>query len=233
MKLDLDIRKTLRSGQRRFQLNVSFRSTASRIVVFGPSGAGKSMLLKAIAGLIKPDEGHIQLGNDMLFDARAGISLAPQQRRLAYLFQEYALFPHLSVRQNIAFGLVGGWRNPSASIRSEAVEYWIDAFRLSHVAHQHPAELSGGQKQRTALARALVASPRAILLDEPFAALDPELRREMRTELDELQRRLGVPMILITHDPEDARVFGDETIRMQEGSILPSPSIVQPMGLAG
>lgn len=233
MKLDLDIRKTLRSGQRRFHLDIRFRSTASRIVVFGPSGAGKSMLLKAIAGLVTPDEGHIHLGSETLFDARAGISLAPQQRRLAYLFQDYALFPHLTVRQNIAFGLAAGWRNPSPSIRSEPVDYWIDAFRLAPVAHQYPAELSGGQKQRTALARALAASPRAILLDEPFAALDSELRSEMRAEVDELQRRLGVPMILITHDQEDARIFGDETIRVQDGSIVPSTAMVKPTVMAG
>ncbi|NMM88605.1 ABC transporter ATP-binding protein [Rhodococcus sp. SRB_17] len=219
MQLDIDIRKTLRSGTRVFQLDVRLRAQGQRVVVVGPSGAGKSQLLKAIAGLVRPDSGHVRLDGQTLFDARAGTDLAPQARNVAYLFQDYALFPHLSVRQNIAFGLVRGWRNPRRDHGSDAVDYWLDAFHLDEVGHQAPHELSGGQRQRTALARALVARPRALLLDEPFAALDPALRATLRAELDALQRRLQVPMVLITHDPQDVAVFGEQVLHMRAGEI--------------
>ena len=219
MQLDIDIRKTLRSGQRVFQLNARFCAEGQRVVVVGPSGAGKSQLLKAIAGLMRPDSGHVRLDGDALFDAQAHVNLPPQARNVAYLFQDYALFPHLSVRQNIAFGLARGWLNPRRNHDSEAVDYWIDAFHLGEVAHQAPHELSGGQRQRTALGRALVAKPRALLLDEPFAALDPALRVTLRAELDALQRRLQVPMVLITHDPQDVEVFGEQVVHMRAGEI--------------
>ena len=219
MQLDIDIRKTLRSGQRVFQLNARFTAKGQRVVVIGPSGAGKSQLLKAIAGLMQPDGGHVRLDGQTLFDAAKGVNLPPQARNVAYLFQDYALFPHLSVRQNIAFGLARGWFNPRRNHASEAVDYWIEAFHLGEVAHQAPHELSGGQRQRTALARALVAQPRALLLDEPFAALDPGLRVELRAELDALQRRLQVPMVLITHDPQDVAVFGEQVLHMRAGEI--------------
>jgi molybdate transport system ATP-binding protein len=217
--LDVDIRKTLRSGKRTFQLNVCFRSDHQRVVIFGPSGSGKSLTLGAMAGLLKPDSGHIVLGGEVVFDAARRINLPPQARRVGYLFQDYALFPHLNVRQNIAFGLRRGWFNPRPEQRSEAVEYWLEAFHLQHLAHQLPGELSGGQRQRTALARALVAQPSALLLDEPFAALDPGLRVHLRGELDRLQQRLRIPMVLITHDPLDAEVFGEHIVRLREGAV--------------
>ena len=219
MQFDIHIRKTLRSGKRTFDLNVQLRSDSQRVVIIGPSGSGKSLTLKAIAGLMTPDSGHIRLGASTLFDAQAGINLAPQARNVAYLFQDYALFPHLNVRQNVGFGLARGWFNPRARDQHAAVDYWLDAFHLRPVAHQFPDELSGGQRQRVALARALVARPQALLLDEPFAALDQALRVRMRSELDALQRRLQVPMILITHDPEDARVLGEQVLQLREGTI--------------
>lgn len=220
MQLDLDITKTLHSGQRRFTLRVQLQSKSQRIAILGPSGAGKSLMLKAIAGLMRPDTGHIRLGGLVLFDHEAGINLPPQKRKLAYLFQDYALFPHLNVRQNIAFGLYKGWINPKVNANNEGVNYWLEAFDLQAVAHQIPCELSGGQRQRTALARSLVAEPRALLLDEPFAALDSMLRQRMREELDKLQQRLQVPMVLITHDPEDAKALGHEVHTMCNGNLV-------------
>ncbi|MDB5887097.1 MAG: molybdenum transporter ATPase [Polaromonas sp.] len=224
MNFDIDIRKTLRSGKRKFQLEVQLRSDCQRLVILGPSGSGKTQTLKAIAGLMTPCSGHVRLGGTTFFDARAGINLAPQSRQLAYLFQDYALFPHLNVRQNVGFGLARGWFNPKAREQRASVDHWLDLFQLAAVAQQFPDELSGGQRQRVALARALVAQPRALLLDEPFAALDPALRIVMRQELDALQRRLQVPMVLITHDPEDARMFGDQVLQLNEGALHAQPA---------
>ena len=220
MQIKVDIGKTLRSGERTFELSARFESASRRVVIHGPSGAGKSQLLKALAGLVTPDHGHIELAGRRLFDSGAGVDVAPQRRRVAYLFQDYALFPHLNVRQNIGFGLQRGWRNPWSGVDGETIAYWLRAFELDHVAHQLPHELSGGQRQRVALARALAPRPDALLLDEPFAALDHGLRERMRAELDALQRKLAIPMILITHDPEDARVFGDHVLRMEQGRIV-------------
>lgn len=223
MELDIDIRKTLHSGSQHFDLSVQFQSYHRRMVIFGPSGAGKSLTLKAIAGLLKPDAGHIRLAGTTLFDRSCHTDLAPQARQIGYLFQDYALFPHLTVRQNIASALVKGWRNPARQFTHPEVEYWLAAFHLEGLATHFPSQLSGGQRQRTALARALVSHPRALLLDEPFAALDPALRVRMRSELDELQRRLDIPMILITHDMDDVAAFGEHVVHLLAGRVDDHP----------
>ena len=219
MLLDLDISKTMRSGQREFHLQLKYASSGDRLVILGPSGSGKSLLLQMIAGLLTPDSGYLKLAGRTLFDHQQRINLTPQQRQVAFLFQNYALFPHLSVRQNIAFGLRRGVFNPRVNMRNETVDYWLENFGLTAVQQQKPHELSGGQRQRTALARALVTEPRALLLDEPFSALDPDLRIHMRNELRELQERLAVPLILITHDVEDVKAFSDETLCLKEGQM--------------
>ena len=221
MPLTVDIRKTFVSAERRFTLDVSFAATNQRVVLFGPSGAGKSLTLQAIAGLQHPDEGTITLNGAALFDSARRIDLKPQLRRFAYLFQDYALFPHLNVRQNIAFGLHPGWLNPRARFRHPEVDYWLNALDLRGVAGNHPAQLSGGQKQRVALARALVAQPQLLLLDEPFSALDHALRQRMRRELSDLQTRLDIPMLLITHDPDDVAAFGDQVVQIIDGRVQP------------
>ncbi|CAB3719209.1 Sulfate/thiosulfate import ATP-binding protein CysA [Paraburkholderia phenoliruptrix] len=219
MPLNVDIRKTLESAERRFTLEVAFNASTQRVVLFGPSGAGKSLTLQAVAGLLRPDEGTIALHGQTLFDSSRGIDLKPQARHVAYLFQDYALFPHLNVRQNIGFGLQRGWLNPRARNRVAEVDYWLDALEMRSVAGHYPAQLSGGQKQRVALARALVARPQLLLLDEPFSALDSHLRQRMRQELSELQTRLDIPMVLITHDPDDVAAFGDQIVQISDGRV--------------
>ncbi|ONT27904.1 ABC transporter ATP-binding protein [Burkholderia cenocepacia] len=223
MSLVVDIRKTYANAERRFTLDMSFTATTQRVVLFGPSGAGKSMTLQAIAGLLTPDAGTITLNGEPLFDAARRIDVPTRERRVAYLFQDYALFPHLNVRQNIAFGLTSGLRNPRAKTVPPEVAYWLRAFDLEALAGQYPSQLSGGQKQRVALARALVAQPRILLLDEPFAALDGAMRQRMRHELAELQARLDIPMVLISHDPDDVAAFGDQVAQLSEGRVQANP----------
>ncbi len=219
LKLAVDIRKTLRSEKREFTLDVSFTSSSDSLVIYGPSGAGKSLTLQAIAGLLTPDSGSIRLNGSLLFDSSQRINLAPQARKTGFLFQNYALFPHLNVLQNIGFGLHAGWRNPGRHLLQERVAHWLKVFELEPVANQYPHQLSGGQQQRTALARALASDPQALLLDEPFAALDPDLRSRMRHELIELRSRLHIPLIMITHDSEDVRLLGDEVLEIRDGRI--------------
>ncbi len=228
MSFDVDISKTVVSERRRFDLRVRFKTRAKRTVIFGPSGAGKSLTLQALAGLLKPDAGRIAFADQVLFDSAVGADVPARLRHFGYLFQDYALFPHLNVRQNIAFGLHLGLRNPSSignnEAADEAVQKWLAAFELTDLAAQRPIELSGGQRQRTALARALVNSPRALLLDEPFSALDPELRGRMRAELDELLQRIDIPAVMITHDPQDIDWFGDEALYLNNGVIGEAPA---------
>lgn len=234
MSFDVHIEKTVASGQRRFHLRVRFQTQGQRTVIYGPSGAGKSLTLQALAGLLTPDAGRIAFRGEVLFDSLAGTDVPARQRHFGYLFQDYALFPRLNVRQNIAFGLYRGPVNPPARATGRgidgAVDRWLDAFELNDVAGQRPAELSGGQRQRTALARALVNSPRALLLDEPFSALDPELRSRMRNELDALLRRIDIPVVMITHDPEDLGWFGDEALYLRDGAVTAMPAEPQHEG---
>jgi molybdate transport system ATP-binding protein len=218
--INLHIRRTVSAGARAFQLDVHIESTSSRIVLFGPSGSGKTLTLQAIAGLLRPDSGSIVVAGDTFYDSDSGVCLAPMQRRLGYLQQDYGLFPHLTVAQNICFGLQGGLLNPRRGRLAQSAGRWVDAFGLGPLLNSYPAEISGGQKQRVALARALAPQPRLLLLDEPLAALDVDLRDRMREELAALQARLDIPTILITHDPEDAALLADDVYLIQDGQVV-------------
>ena len=217
---DVTLGKQLRHDASRFDLDVSFASDALRLVLFGPSGAGKTQTLKMLAGIVRPDRGRVAIAGRVLYDGALRVNLTPQQRRLAYMFQDYALFAHLTVRQNIAFALRSGWLNPPRGVADDAVERWIDAFHLQAIVGHYPHQISGGQRQRTALARALVHEPTALLLDEPFAALDQRLRQSLRDELRELQAQVGLPMLLITHDDEDVAALADDVVHIHAGRVV-------------
>lgn len=219
MQLDLALQKTLRSQNRTFKLDIKVTSNSQRIVIFGPSGAGKTMILKSIAGLISPDQGHIKIADTVLFDSTKKINLKPQQRNLAYLFQNYSLFPHLTVGQNIAFALIKGIVNPNKQEMPRQAKHWVEKLELADLLDLYPQQLSGGQQQRVALARALTSNPRMLLLDEPFSALDSDLRHKVRHEINELQHQLKIPMILISHDIEDVELFGEHVIKIQDGQL--------------
>lgn len=216
---EVAVAKQLRFGSTRFDLDVRFASDARRLVLFGPSGAGKTQTLKMLAGMVRPDRGWVRLGGQTLFSSDAGVNLPARQRRLAYVFQDYALFPHLTVRQNIGFVTRPGWLNPRRGERHARAEHWIEAFELQQVVDLYPHQISGGQRQRTALARALLNEPAALLLDEPFAALDSGLRQRLREDLCALLDTLQIPMLLITHDEDDVRTLAQEVVQLQAGRV--------------
>ncbi len=217
------LRKHLRQGDSRFDIDVRFSSAARRLVLYGPSGAGKTQTLRMVAGITRPDAGRVAVAGRVLFDGAAAVDRPPRERRLAYVFQDYALFPHLTVRQNIAFATRQGWRNPGPRAQGAAVEGWIERFGLQAVAGHQPHQISGGQRQRTALARALVTEPAALLLDEPFAALDKALRRRLRDELLELLEPLALPMLLITHDDDDVAALAEQVVHLAGGRVVDAP----------
>ena len=221
---DIRLRRQLRHEASRFDLDVQFRTDAQRVVLHGPSGAGKTQTLRLIAGIGRPDAGHIAVAGRTLFDSAGGVSLSPQARRIGHVFQDYALFPHLTVRQNIAFALRPGWRNPPRRGAAPEADRWIEQFSLQGVAGHHPHQISGGQRQRTALARALVTRPAALLLDEPFAALDRGLRQQLRDELLQLQAALQLPLLLITHDEEDVRCLAQAVVHIDGGRVVDRPA---------
>lgn len=199
-----------------FHLQVSFRTTQSTVALFGPSGAGKSLTLQCIAGLMRPDRGEIRVGDRLLFDCGRGVNLPARERRVGYLFQSYALFPHLTVRQNVGFGL----HRLSRKERAARVEEALETVRLSGLGERKPSKLSGGEQQRVALARALVTRPELLLLDEPFAALDALLREELRRELLLLLREVQVPTLLVTHDLNEAYALSREMAVFDGGRVL-------------
>jgi molybdate transport system ATP-binding protein len=187
------------------------------MVLFGPSGSGKTTILRCLAGLDRPQEGIIRFGDEIWFDAAARIDRPPQQRRLAYVSQDYGLFPHLTVEENIRFGM-----DAIGSASRDRVASILGRVHLQGMAERRPAQLSGGERQRVALARALARDPLLILLDEPLAALDQPLRDPMRQELRAFLRSMDVPSVIVTHDRVDALTLGDRMAVLSEGRIRQS-----------
>ena len=192
---------------RAFALGLSL-DVSGTVALVGPSGAGKTSVLRVIAGLAEPRGGRVSLDGEPWFDAERRVSLPPEQRRVGLVFQDYALFPHLSVRANVAFGAGGS-----------PVDSLLERFRIGHLSSAHPQELSGGERQRVALARALARDAAVLLLDEPLSALDAHTKAEVRHELAELLRELALPVLLVTHDYEDAAALADQVGVLVEGGL--------------
>ena len=199
-----------------FDLDIEFDAKPGITVLFGYSGAGKSLTLKTIAGLASPDEGQIALGSQVLFDSRRKIELSPQKRTLGCVFQDLALFPHMTVSENIAFGAPKTWNKEQVGDRLDELVPMLNL--IGHV-NKRTHEISGGQQQRVALARAIMRKPNALLLDEPFNALDNPLRAEMRTCLRNVMSSLSIPVLLVTHDIVEAYEMADEIAVFSNGRV--------------
>ena len=197
-------------------LDIAFQAGAEIVVLFGPSGVGKSLTVRTIAGLFTPHEGRVRVNGEIWLDTREGINLRPQARRVGYVPQHYGLFPHLTVAENIAFGL----RKLPRAAREQRVREMVTLMQLTGLEHRKPGELSGGQQQRVALARALVTNPKVLLLDEALGALDPLLREELQEELRIIQRQYAIPVVLITHDVQEAYALADQLVVLEGGRVV-------------
>ncbi len=211
MGLQVKLFKTVKG----FHLDVGWEIGNELVVLFGRSGSGKTMTLQMLAGFIKPDTGCIQLAGKYLYNDIQKINLSPRHRPFGYVFQNLALFPHMTVMKNILYGAAG----ISRIEKIERSRHFIHEFQLAGLEKRYPKEISGGQKQRVALARALIRQPKALLLDEPFSALDRPLRLEMLAFLVELKKRFPIPIVMVTHDFEEAAAVADKIIVYKNGAV--------------
>ncbi|MFY9560118.1 MAG: molybdenum ABC transporter ATP-binding protein [Terriglobales bacterium] len=213
--LEVRIRKRFPNAEGSFDLNVHFRASAGFTILFGASGAGKTTVLDCIAGLNRPEEGRIAVGED-LFDSEKQCDLAAWKRRIGYVLQDLALFPHLTAAQNVAFGL----HALGAADRQERGREMLRAFRIEHLRDRRPAQISGGERQRVALARTLVTEPRALLLDEPLAALDRPTKAHILDDLRQWNQSHRVPILYVTHSSEEVFALGEQVIVLAAGRIV-------------
>lgn len=214
--LQARIRKTLVTNKRRqFTLDIHFTAPSGVTVIFGPSGAGKTTILHCIAGLLTPDAGLIAIAGDRLYDSIRRVNTPAHLRQIGYVFQDLALFPHMTAAENIGFGVRVNGTEKQALVRGA-----LEKFHISEVAHHRPDEISGGERQRVALARALVTQPKMLLLDEPFTALDDALKWEIIADLKRWLEDTGVPVLFVTHNREEARALGHRVLLLHQGKIV-------------
>jgi molybdate transport system ATP-binding protein len=223
VSLQAALKKTFKAKKlQRFALDVEFSVPSGVTVIFGPSGSGKTTLLQCLAGLLEPEAGSIKVDGETLFNSERGVHLPPQQRRVGYVFQELALFPHMTAAENIAFGIRGNAQ------KQRLVQEMLDLFHIGHVASNRPDEISGGERQRVALARALVTRPRLLLLDEPFSALDDELKLAIIGDLKRWLAENEIPVLLVTHDRGEAQMLGERMLLLKEGTVIRESENVSP-----
>ncbi len=210
--LKVDIKKRFSD----FSLAAEFSIDREILAILGPSGSGKTMTLQCIAGLLKPDEGHIELNGKVLFDSKKEVNLPPQKRNVGFVFQNYALFPHLTVTENIAYGI----RNLPANEIKARIKQLLEMVHIQGLASRYPRQLSSGQQQRTALARALATGPEVLLLDEPFSALDAMRREQLEFELLELQNSYKGNMLFVTHDLSQGYKLSSRIAVYESGKVI-------------
>ena len=225
MALIVNIEKTLGD----FHLKVNFTAEREVMALLGASGCGKSMTLGCIAGIVRPDKGHIELNGRVLFDSEKKIDLPPQKRKVGYLFQQYALFPHMTVEQNIRAGAHARPKNE----REQAVREVLHAFRLEGLENNRPSQLSGGQQQRCALARILVGQPELVLLDEPFSALDAYLKWQVELELSDILKNLSCGTLFVTHNRDEVYRLCDTVCVLNKGKSDPKETVKEPVPRTG
>jgi molybdate transport system ATP-binding protein len=214
--LQVDFRKRLASDKSgSFSLDVTFSSADGITILFGPSGSGKTTTLRIIGGITTPDQGSIIVGDQTYFDSQARINLSVQSRRVGYVFQDYALFPHLSAEQNVAYGI----KEKTARIRQEQARAMLALLKIEHIRNRYPENMSGGEQQRVALARALASDPAVVLLDEPLSAVDVETRSGLLDEVAAAQGRVGIPFIYVTHNTTEAIRLGTHAVVLAEGKV--------------
>jgi len=199
-----------------FVLHAAFETAGGATALFGPSGAGKTSLANAIAGLLKPDRGHIRLAGDTLFDSDTGIDVPAWRRRVGYVFQEGRLFPHLSVKNNLTYGR---WMN-GLTVDAKAFARVIDLLDLGRLLNRRPGNLSGGERQRVAVGRALLMQPRLLLLDEPLASLDAARKAEILPYLERLRDEAQVPIVYVSHNLVEVRRMATQVVVMEQGRIV-------------
>lgn len=197
-----------------FELRINIALNNGILAVVGPSGAGKTTLLQCIAGLQKPSWGEIQIGSRLIFSSGKGMNIPTRNRRIGYVFQDYALFPHMTVEKNVVYGMAKEDNKRSKILSVAGV---LNMLKIEHLRKRYPGQISGGEKQRVALARALMTAPEVLLLDEPLSALDKETRSMLQQELCKLQSQWRIPFILVTHDIYEAELLGDQIIRINRG----------------
>ncbi len=196
-------------------INVQFAFSQGILVLFGPSGAGKTTILNCLAGLQKPDTGMISLDEKVFFSSMDGTDIPARKRRIGYVFQDYALFPHMTVKHNALYGIPSRCKNDKG-YRMSVLDV-MDMLKITHLQGRYPGQLSGGEKQRVALARALMVEPDLLLLDEPLSALDYSIRKNLQAELKQLQRIWRIPFVLVTHSRKEMRALADEVLFIDRG----------------